>query len=52
MFLKAWRTHGELLAPYLAPDTFREKRPPANDRETGLYFRALAALTWFQRFAA
>lgn len=53
-FAQAWRQHASHLEPYVDSDAVNAIAlgpAPTTDRESGICFRLLALLTWFQRFA-
>lgn len=52
MFVAAWNRSSDWIQPYADCDAAAAMAatPPASDRDTGLRFRILALLTWFERF--
>jgi asparagine synthase (glutamine-hydrolysing) len=51
-FVNAWKQRGEQIAHIVDPDGVcrMTMHPPEDDRATGLRFRILALLTWFERW--
>jgi asparagine synthase (glutamine-hydrolysing) len=49
-FQAAWKRSGDFLTPYVDADRIHQLG--ATERDTGLYFRLLSVLTWFERFSS